>query len=63
MSSPDIPSTGPSDGARFSRRFLDPTTLALMVALGLLGGFLMYRYPARFFGADRLTNEPGNQLW
>jgi hypothetical protein len=45
MSSQDIPSTGPSDGARFSRRFLDLTTLALVVALGLLCGFLMYRYP------------------
>ncbi len=63
MSTPDIPSTGPSDGARFSRRFLDVTTLALVVALGLLGWFLLHRYPARFFGADWLTNEHGNQLY
>lgn len=63
MSVLDIPSIGPSDGARFSRRFLDVTTLALVVALGLLGWFLLHRYPARFFGADWLTNEHGNQLY
>ena len=63
MSTPDIPSTGPSAGARFSRRFLDVTTLALVVALGLLGWFLLERYPARFFGGEWITSDHGNQLY